>query len=76
MVNLNVKISEEDMTFLLLCSLPASYDRLIITLLYRKETLNYEKVIGVLRSNDQRKKIRMGSSNLEVLTVNERQGRP
>ena len=70
-----MKINEKDKDLLLLCSLPGSYDGLITILLYEKETLNYEEVVGVLWSNEQRKKIKMGCSNSEVLAVNERQGR-
>ena len=59
-----------------MCSLLGSYDGLITTLVYGKETLNYEEVIGVLRSNVQRKKICKGNPNSEVLAVYERQERP
>nr|XP_010942054.1 G-type lectin S-receptor-like serine/threonine-protein kinase At2g19130 [Elaeis guineensis] len=38
---------------------------------YEKETLNYEEVVGVLRSNEQREKIRKKDPNSEVLAVNE-----
>ena len=51
-MSLNVKIDEEDWALLLLCSLPDSYDGLITTLVYGKKTLNYEEVVGVLRSNE------------------------
>ena len=61
---------------LLLCSLLGSFDGLITTLVYGKETLNYKEVVDVLWSNEQRKNIRMGSSNSEALAVIERQGRP
>ena len=56
-ISLDVKIDEEDRALLLLCSLPDSYDGLITTLVYEKETLNYEEVVGVLRPNEQREKI-------------------
>ena len=57
---------------MLLCSLSGSYDGLITTLVYEKEILNYEEVVGVLRSNEQRAKICKGDSSSEVLAVNER----
>ena len=51
-MSLDVKIEEEDRTLLLLCSLPGTYDGLITTLVYGNETLNYEEVVSVLRSNE------------------------
>ena len=75
-MSLDVKIDEEDRAFLLLCSLPATYDGLITTLIYRNEILNFEKVVGVLRSNKQRERLVRENPNLEVLSINERQGRP
>ena len=56
-ISLDVKIDEEDRMLLLLYSFSSSYDGLIIILIYRKKILNYEQIIGVLRSNKQRKKI-------------------
>ena len=52
-MSLDVKIDEEDRALLLLCSLPVAYDGLITTLVYGKKILNFEEVIGVLRSNEQ-----------------------
>ena len=52
-MSLDVKIEEEYQALLLLCSLPGMYDGLITTLVYRKETLNYEEVVGMLRSNEK-----------------------
>ena len=75
-MSLDVKIEEEDRALLLLCSLLRTYDGLITTQVYGKETLNYEEVVGVLRSNKQRKKICKGNPNSKVLVVHERQGRP
>ena len=71
-MSLDVKIKEEDRALLLLCSLSSSYDRLIITLVYGKETSNYEEVVGMLRSNEQKEKICKGDPNFEVLAMNER----
>ena len=75
-MSLDIRIDEEDRALLLLCSLPVSYDGLITTLVYGKETLNFEEMVGVLRSNDQWKKLCKGSLNSEVLAIHERQGRP
>ena len=66
-----MKIDEKDRVLLLLCFLSSSYDGLITILVYGKETLNYEEVVGVLRSNEQREKIRKKDPNSEVLVVNE-----
>ena len=71
-MSLDVKIDEEDRALLLLCSLPGSYDGLITTLVYGKKILNYEEIVGVLRSNEQRKKICKGDPKSEILAVNER----
>ena len=71
-MSLDVKIDEEDRALLLLCSLPGSYDGLIITLVYGKEILNYEEVVGVLRSNKQREKICKEDPKSEILAVNKR----
>ena len=53
LLNMDVKIEEEDWMLLLLCSLPSVYDGLITTLVYGKESFEYEKVVGALRSNEQ-----------------------
>ena len=74
-MSLDVKIDEEDRVLLLLCSLPGSYDGHITTIDHRKEILNYEEIVGVLRSNEQREKICKGDPMSEILIVNERQER-
>ena len=56
LANLEVKIEDEDKALLLLSSLPESYDHLVTTLLYRKETLEMDEVAAALISNDTRKK--------------------
>ena len=75
-MSLDVKIEEEDWALLLLCSLLGMYDGLITTLVYGKETLNYEEVVGVLWSNEQWEKIYKGNPNSKVLAMHERQERP
>ena len=52
MLNMDVKIEEEDRALLLLYSLPSGYDGLITTLIYGKESLEYEEVVGALRLNE------------------------
>ena len=48
LLNIRVKMEEEDMSLLLLCSLPPFYDPLVTMLLHGKETLKYEDMISVL----------------------------
>jgi hypothetical protein len=55
-LNFGIKIGEEDKAILLLASLPPSYDHLITTLLYGKETLAFEEVTGSLLSHEMRRK--------------------
>ena len=55
-LNFAVKIGEEDKVILLLASLPPSYDHLVMTLLYGKETLAFEEVMGSLLSHETRRK--------------------
>lgn len=45
---------EEDKSLPLLCSLPRSYDPLVMTLLYGKKTLNYEHIVSIFKSNKQK----------------------
>ena len=73
-MGLDVKIDEEDRALLLLCSLLVSYDGLITTLVYGKETLNFKDVVGVLRSNEQQEKLYKGSPSIEILAINEDKG--
>ena len=48
LLNLDVAMEEEDKSLMLLCSLSRSYDLLVMTLLYRKEILVYEKIVSIL----------------------------
>src|SRR5436190_6822526 len=53
---LEVKLEEEDKALLLLGSLPSSYDHLVTTIMYGKETLELEDVRVVLMNNEIMKK--------------------
>ena len=75
LLNIGVKIEEEDKSLLLLCSLPPSYDPLVTMVLYGKETLEYEDMVSVLRSNEQRKKLTKEGAPQEGLVVGERSER-
>jgi hypothetical protein len=54
--NFGVKIGEEDKAILIFASLPPLYDHLVTTLLYIKETLVFEEVIGSLLLHEMRRK--------------------
>jgi len=52
----DVKIHEEDKALILLSSLPKSYDHIVTTRLYGKETLILEEVTSTLLSNEIKKR--------------------
>ena len=52
LLNIGMDLEEEDKSLLLLCSLPRCFDPLVTTLLYGKETLVYEEIVSMLRSNE------------------------
>ena len=51
LLNLRMKMEKKDKSLLLLCLLLGSFDPLVMILLYGKETLHYEDIVSVLRSN-------------------------
>ena len=55
------------MTLILVNSLPESYENLVTTLMWRKETLELEEIIDALLAFNQRKKASDGSSQGEEL---------
>ena len=57
-----VKFKEEDMTLMLLNSLLKSYDNLVTTLMWGKETLELEGITSALLAFHQRRKASDGSS--------------
>ena len=58
----DVKFEEENMVLILVNSLLESYDNLVTTLLWGKETLELEEITSALLSFNQRKKGSDGSS--------------
>ena len=60
-----MKFEEEGMALILLNSLPESYDNLVTTLMWGKETLELEEITGALLSFNQMKKVSDGSSQGE-----------
>ena len=75
LLNVKVKMEEEDRSLLFLCLLPPSYDPLVTTLLYGKETLEYEDKVSVLRSNEQRKRMTKDGASQDGLAMGEWSGR-
>jgi len=56
LLTIDVKIDEEDKALILLSFLLESYDHIITTILYGKETLILEEVTSTLLSNEIRKR--------------------
>ncbi|KAK8935199.1 hypothetical protein KSP39_PZI013173 [Platanthera zijinensis] len=54
--SMDVKVEEEDQALLLLSSLPRSFDHLVTTILYGKDTLKMEEVMTTPLSNETRSK--------------------
>jgi len=52
---LDVKIEDEDRAIILLCSLPSSYEHIVTTLTYGKETIKVEEIVAALLAHYQRK---------------------
>ncbi|KAK8966007.1 hypothetical protein KSP40_PGU019629 [Platanthera guangdongensis] len=52
--SMDVKVEEEDRALLLLSSLPRSFDHLVTTMLYGKDTLKMEEMVTLLLSNEKR----------------------
>ena len=72
LLNIGVEFEEEDKSLLLLCSLLESFDPLMTTLLYDKETLVYKEIISMLRSNEQWEWMMKREIFSEGLTMSER----
>uniref|UniRef100_A0A2N9HBW1 Integrase catalytic domain-containing protein n=1 Tax=Fagus sylvatica TaxID=28930 RepID=A0A2N9HBW1_FAGSY len=69
MLRIDIKFEDEDKAMMLLTSLPASYEHLVTTLLYGKETLELEEVLGALLDHYQRKHKDSAESSGEGLVV-------
>ncbi|VFQ73127.1 unnamed protein product [Cuscuta campestris] len=53
--SIDVKIEEEDKAMLLLASLPSSFDNIVTTLLFGKETLKFDEAVAALLMNETRR---------------------
>ena len=73
LVNMNVKIYEEDKTVILLNSLPEEeYETFTLTLINGRQSLNYNEVSAALVNYEVRRQDRLsssGSTTVEVLAV-------
>ena len=70
-----MKFEEKDKALILLNSLPKSYDNLVTTLMWGKETLELKEIISALLSFNQRKKTSDVSSHGEGLVAKGNQER-
>ncbi|KHN13665.1 Retrovirus-related Pol polyprotein from transposon TNT 1-94, partial [Glycine soja] len=55
--SVDVRIDEEDQAVMLLCSLPSSFENLVDTMLFGRDTLTLEEVKATLNSRELKKKI-------------------
>lgn len=56
MLCVDEKLKEDDKALLLLNSLPPSYEHLVTTIIYGKDTLEFEDVVSMLVSNKIQKR--------------------
>ncbi|CAA0806530.1 Probable prolyl 4-hydroxylase 11 [Striga hermonthica] len=76
LASLEVKIEDEDKAMILLCSLPPSYEHMVTTLTYGKETIKNEEITSALLAHNQRKqKSGESSSQSDSLYVKGNQDR-
>jgi hypothetical protein len=69
LLRIDVKFEDEDKAMMLLTSPPASYEHLVTTLLYEKETLEVEEVSNALLDHYQRKRKNLAESSGDGLVV-------
>ena len=75
LAKVDVKIEEKDQALLLLTSLPDSYENIITTILYGKDTLKMEEVESTLLSHEKRRKADDSQSSVFVAHDQNRRGR-
>ncbi|GMJ10713.1 hypothetical protein HRI_004740500 [Hibiscus trionum] len=69
LTQLDVKIEDEDKAMVLLYSLPSSYEHMVTTLTYGKETIKVEEIIAALLAHNQRMQNTCESSHDDGLYV-------
>jgi len=72
---LEVKIEEKDKAFLLLPSLPSSFNNIVTTLLFGKETLKFDEVVTALLINETRRGSNRFSDGGQVAVVTKESSR-
>ncbi|GJT91124.1 retrovirus-related pol polyprotein from transposon TNT 1-94 [Tanacetum coccineum] len=75
LANIEVKLEDEDLTLLLLTSLPASYEHFVDTLLYGREALTLEDVMATLNSKEIKERSKAMGDDGEGLYVRGRTDR-
>ncbi|KAL0284885.1 UNVERIFIED_CONTAM: Retrovirus-related Pol polyprotein from transposon TNT 1-94 [Sesamum calycinum] len=75
LARLDVNIEDEDRAMILLCSLPFSYEHLVTTLTYGKETIKIDEIIAALLAQNQWKQNAGESSHGDSLYVKGNQDR-
>ena len=63
--SVEVKIDDEDQAIVLLCSFPVSYENLVDTMMFGRETLTLEEVKAFLSSREVKKMITDSKDNNE-----------
>ena len=69
LARLDVSIADEDKVMILLCSLPSSYEHLVTTLIYGKETIKVEEITAALLALNQLKQNASEESQGEGMVV-------
>ncbi|CAJ2662759.1 unnamed protein product [Trifolium pratense] len=69
LTRLGVQMDDEDKAIILLCSLPESYDHLVTTLTYGKESITLASISSALLSHNQRRHNTEGGSQGDGLYV-------
>ncbi|GJR94692.1 retrotransposon protein, putative, ty1-copia subclass [Tanacetum coccineum] len=75
LANIEVKFEDEDLTLLLLTSLPASYEHFVDTLIYGREALTLEDVMATLNSKEIKERSKVKGVDGEGLYVRGRTDR-
>ncbi|RDX96861.1 hypothetical protein CR513_20431, partial [Mucuna pruriens] len=69
LLRLDVKIDDKDKAIILMCSLSNSYEHLVTTLTYEKETISLEEIIVILMSHcQQRQNVGESAQKFKVFT--------